>query len=170
MDALPVELLHAIAVYCGWEGYEALRSTCKRLRACLPWAEVYRTGRGRTVPLDTLRWDTAWFARALTPHLYVQGTHILDGFHGVIFLLDLDKSTVLGEGVCARGHLEGALIIHHPWRGGTSLVQVWHKGVPVPLQRAATNGREGMPATTPAAPGASDPYTASSTRPSNTQA
>lgn len=125
-----MELIQALAQYTGWQGYASLRATSTYLRACLPWREAYRQGRSRTVSLRELSWEHGWFEQHLTMDCKVQGTWVLDGFHGVIFLMDLDNHHVLGEGMCARGVLEGALVVHHPWRGGTSLMEIFREGRP----------------------------------------
>lgn len=131
MEDLPVELVRAIALYCGWEGYTALRAVCAWTRACLPWWVAMRLAATRTVPLRTLPWDHAWFNRYLPADCYVQGTWVLDGFHGVVFLLDHDKTGGLGESVCARGVLEGTLVLHNPWRGGMSFMEIFRGGRPL---------------------------------------
>jgi len=128
MEDLPVELVHAIARYVGWEGYTALRAASRWMRACLPWRFPLRRGHTRSVPLRVLPWDHAWFARHVPADAVVQGTWVLDGFHGVVFFLDNEEGG-LGESVCARGHLEGALVLHSPWRGGMSLTQTFRAGV-----------------------------------------
>lgn len=131
MEDLPVELVRIIALYCGWSGYSSLRAVCTWTHACLPWRVAMQEAVTRTVPLHTLPWDHAWFARHLPAHCYVQGTWVLDGFHGVVFLMNPDKSGMLGESVCARGVLEGTLVLHNPWRGGMSFMEVFRNGRPL---------------------------------------
>lgn len=130
MDDLPAELVQSIAEYVGWEGYSALRASCRWMRACLPWHLPLRHGHTRSVPLRILSWDHTWFIRHVPTDAVVQGTWVLDGFHGVVFFLDTEERG-LGESVCARGRLEGALVLHSPWRGGVSLTQMFRAGVPL---------------------------------------
>ena len=130
MEDLPAELVQTIALYVGWEGYPALRATSRWMRACLPWRLPLHRGHTRTVPVSMLPWDQTWFARHVPAETTVQGTWVLDGFHGVVFLLGLGESG-LGESVCARGLLEGVLVLHSPWRGGMSLTQRFHAGMPL---------------------------------------
>ena len=129
MEDLPVELVQAIAKNVGWADYAALRASSRWMHACLPWRLPLRSGHTRSVPLRVLPWDQAWFERHVPADATVQGTWVLDGFHGVVFLLDAEECG-LGESVCARGRLEGALVLHSPWRGGVSLTQTFRAGVP----------------------------------------
>lgn len=129
MQDLPVELVHAVALYCGWEGYAALRSVCTWTHACLPWRVAMQKAMTRTVPLRTLPWDQGWFARHLPADCSVQGTWVLNGFHGVVFFMDTGTG-LLGESVCARGVLEGTLVLHNPWRGGMTFMEIFRNGHP----------------------------------------
>lgn len=137
MEDLPVELVRTVALYCGWEGYASLRTVSTWFRACLPWRVAMQEATTRTVPLRALPWDHGWFARHLPAECYVQGTWVLDGFHGVVFLMD---TGILGESVCARGVLEGTLVLHNPWRGGMSFMEVFRGGRPSHERSTRTEG------------------------------
>lgn len=130
MENLPTELIQHIALYVGWDGYASLRTASSTLHAQLPWAYAMAHGKVRTVPIHTLPWHLAWFEKNLSLDCVVQGTWILDGFHGVVFFIDVNNASLVGESVCAKGQLEGTLVLKSPWRGGMMRMELFKSGLP----------------------------------------